>query len=146
MDNTNTLVPVTAGGWGQYPSQEVRGSNTQSSGSVPGETVLQLLMSSDTVPSQTSVVAPQFKCDVCNFATAQEADLKNHTSLHHDGLQFKCDKCDFSSTFEEELSNHKRRHHGVYKSSCDKCEYTPSSNDEISQHMNHRHPAQLPLV
>ena len=46
-DGDNSVLERIAGGWGQYPSLEVGGSNSQSSGSFPGETVPNLLMSSD---------------------------------------------------------------------------------------------------
>lgn len=51
-----------------------------------------------------------FKCDHCEYATAQNSTLKIHLKRHHGGLFLECSHCGKSFPEKQELVKHKQEH------------------------------------
>jgi rubredoxin len=72
--------------------------------------------------------AKNFKCEICDYSTQNQARLKQHTNLVHLNMKnFKCTQCDYSSYKREMLERHSNAVH------LEKKEFNVTSVTRLSQ-------------
>lgn len=54
-----------------------------------------------------------FKCNHCEYATAQNSTLKIHLKRHHGKLLLECSLCGMTFPEKTQLNNHKKLHGGL---------------------------------
>uniref|UniRef100_A0A3B4AX77 C2H2-type domain-containing protein n=1 Tax=Periophthalmus magnuspinnatus TaxID=409849 RepID=A0A3B4AX77_9GOBI len=79
-----------------------------------------------------------FMCKICNFATAQLGDARNHVKRHLGMREYKCDIC-WAFVMKKHLSTHMLGKHGVgqrkEKFECELCERSFSEKWALNNHM-----------
>uniref|UniRef100_A0A3Q3Q604 C2H2-type domain-containing protein n=1 Tax=Monopterus albus TaxID=43700 RepID=A0A3Q3Q604_MONAL len=79
-----------------------------------------------------------FMCKICNFATAQLGDARNHVKRHLGMREYKCDIC-WAFVMKKHLSTHLLGKHGVgqrkEKFECELCERSFSEKWALNNHM-----------
>uniref|UniRef100_A0A3Q1H2E6 Zinc finger protein 407 n=1 Tax=Acanthochromis polyacanthus TaxID=80966 RepID=A0A3Q1H2E6_9TELE len=79
-----------------------------------------------------------FTCKICNFATAQLGDARNHVKRHLGMREYKCDIC-WAFVMKKHLSTHLLGKHGVgqrkEKFECKLCERSFSEKWALNNHM-----------
>uniref|UniRef100_A0A3B5AKV0 Zinc finger protein 407 n=1 Tax=Stegastes partitus TaxID=144197 RepID=A0A3B5AKV0_9TELE len=79
-----------------------------------------------------------FMCKICNFATAQLGDARNHVKRHLGMREYKCDIC-WAFVMKKHLSTHLLGKHGVgqrkEKFECKLCERSFSEKWALNNHM-----------
>ena len=61
------------------------------------------------------------KCNHCDFASLQRANLKTHLKIHSGEKSNKCNQCDFASTHAGNLRTHLKTHSGEKLNKCNQC-------------------------
>ncbi|RZF36682.1 hypothetical protein LSTR_LSTR014214 [Laodelphax striatellus] len=76
-----------------------------------------------------------YKCNVCAFSCAQQANLTRHLKTHSGEKHFACTVCDFRSAQHANLTRHMLRHTGEKQFECPVCagKFTQQSN--LTRHM-----------
>uniref|UniRef100_A0A3B3STQ5 Zinc finger protein 407 n=1 Tax=Paramormyrops kingsleyae TaxID=1676925 RepID=A0A3B3STQ5_9TELE len=78
-----------------------------------------------------------FKCKICNFATAQLGDARNHVKRHLGMREYKCHVC-WAFVMKKHLSTHLLGKHGVgrpkEKFECDLCDRSFSERWALKNH------------
>uniref|UniRef100_A0A3Q0S5F0 Zinc finger protein 407 n=1 Tax=Amphilophus citrinellus TaxID=61819 RepID=A0A3Q0S5F0_AMPCI len=79
-----------------------------------------------------------FMCKLCNFATAQLGDARNHVKRHLGMREYKCDIC-WAFVMKKHLSTHLLGKHGVgqrkEKFECELCDRSFSEKWALNNHM-----------
>ena len=84
------------------------------------------------------VIKP-FKCQQCNFQSAQKANLHVHIMTKHEGLRYPCQKCDYQFTRLSILKQHVKSQHEGYKYPCQQCDYMATYPVALKQHIKSKH-------
>ena len=87
-----------------------------------------------------------YKCQQCEYITAQKDHLRRHETIVHKLKFHVCDQCHYTDGCKSDLNDHKTAAHNERKChECDQCEYsTPTSSRFIArsrfkEHMDRRH-------
>ena len=77
-----------------------------------------------------------YKCNNCDYETAQKAHLKKHIDSVHKGIKpFKCNMCKFEAAQEWNLNKHiESVHEGIKPYMCNNCEYETEDKHIKSAH------------
>uniref|UniRef100_A0A3B3TUQ5 Zinc finger protein 407 n=1 Tax=Poecilia latipinna TaxID=48699 RepID=A0A3B3TUQ5_9TELE len=79
-----------------------------------------------------------FMCKICNFATAQLGDARNHVKRHLGMREYKCDIC-WAFVMKKHLNTHLLGKHGVgqrkEKFECELCDRSFSEKWALNNHM-----------
>ena len=110
----------------------------------------------------------QYHCDVCDYTSHFESELKAHKIVHrknpafqcmvkncgkwfrhkweltvhikkHDGNVFKCDTCDFSTNLEKQLKEHQRKHSDDCAYQCKTCNKGFHYQSGLKRHRDREH-------
>jgi KRAB domain-containing zinc finger protein len=78
----------------------------------------------------------QYKCDQCDYATANSSRLKRHKRTHTGEKPYKCDLCDKAFTYSASVKVHKRTHTGEKPYKCDypECTYASTTKSDVRRH------------
>ena len=89
----------------------------------------------------------KFKCNTCNFSTANKGTLKKHIETVHEGIKpFKCDICDYECALKGNLKHHIASvHQGIKPFKCKLCDYEFSKNSSLKRHIESVHERIKPL-
>ena len=86
-----------------------------------------------------------FKCNLCNFASAFNSNLKNHYVRNHaesieKGMKHNCSECIFSTETKTLLLKHIRKVHGVIMPyHCSHCDYKGATLQWLQKHYDSVH-------
>ena len=88
------------------------------------------------------IVECDFKCNLCDYKTEVEGDLKLHRrSVHLKNRDNECDQCDYKTPYPYKLKVHKKAIHGKNKDlECNQCSYETSYSNLLKRHKNTVHP------
>lgn len=77
-----------------------------------------------------------FECELCNYQTTDELELKNHATSHEElSLQHNCGHCSYSSSSQENLKSHViRMHAGENELHCPQCGSSYNTENQLSRH------------
>ena len=64
-----------------------------------------------------------YKCDDCQYATANKYSLARHLTTHTGEKPYKCDECQFTAADKSSLTRHLTIHTGENPYKCDECQY-----------------------
>ena len=81
----------------------------------------------------------RFKCNVCNFSTSTDRNLRMHRKTLHSEIQdtYKCDVCKKQLDNKSELLKHIKSKH--QDSKCHICQFTAVSPSYLKSHMKRKH-------
>ena len=86
----------------------------------------------------------RFKCDECDFETANKYYLKVHLEMKHQGVRYPCNVCGMLCASKNSLKKHQQCAHEGVKYTCDICGYEVSSLSGLwhhkEGHMGQMHP------
>ena len=89
----------------------------------------------------------EFKCDQCPKKYNQNAKLKLHISVVHNGEKaFKCDICDYKAAYSNTLREHKATVHenAMFECIVPGCDKIMNRKANMDKHMNTAHGIPLP--
>ena len=72
-----------------------------------------------------------FKCNFCNFSTADALEYLDHISTHDDGISFSCSDCDYQCKNEHVLNTHLSSHNIHI---CLYCNFKGESAKKVAEH------------
>ena len=78
-----------------------------------------------------------FKCNICEYETAQKIHLKRHIENVHEGIKpFKCKNCDYETALNEDLKRHVDAVHNGFKPfKCHICQYETATKAHLKRHI-----------
>ena len=65
----------------------------------------------------------------------RRSNLKRHLETHSGKKPYKCDQCDYASAERGSLKRHLRIHSGEKPFKCNKCDYTSSQSCHLGKHV-----------
>jgi hypothetical protein len=85
--------------------------------------------------------AKNFKCEICDYSTQNQARLKQHTNLVHLNMKnFKCTQCSSKFGTNSHLKSHiNSTHKKIKKYWCDICDYSSYKREMLERHSNAVH-------
>jgi KRAB domain-containing zinc finger protein len=92
--------------------------------------------------------AKNFKCEICDYSTQKQADLKRHTNLVHLNMKnFKCTQCSSKFGTNSSLKRHINSTHKKLNAvhlekkefKCDICDKAFSQKGSLDRHVNSVH-------
>jgi uncharacterized Zn-finger protein len=85
--------------------------------------------------------AKPFKCNLCDYETGLNYNLKKHTEIVHEGLKpFKCRICDFKTGDKTNLKTHiDSVHEGIKPFKCNICVHESSTKGNLKRHIETVH-------
>ena len=79
-------------------------------------------------------------CRLCNEKLQSRGELKSHYETSHKGQQiFKCDLCDYGSNWNANIKTHKESKHLNITHTCDVCGYKSNWNTQFLEHRREKH-------
>ena len=83
----------------------------------------------------------RFKCDLCEYKTSRNNNLKKHIKQVHDKIKdVLCNLCDFKCSTNGHLQRHiKQVHNKIKDVQCDKCDFKCSTNSDLTRHIKQVH-------
>ncbi|NXD24937.1 ZN513 protein, partial [Spelaeornis formosus] len=84
-----------------------------------------------------------YKCQLCDYACGNLANLKRHGRIHSGDKPFQCSLCSYSCNQSMNLKRHMLRHTGEKPFQCRDCTYTTGHWDNYKRHQKiHGHTAE----
>ena len=81
-----------------------------------------------------------FPCDICDYASSKNGNLKRHIRDQHNSGVFKCNTCEYSCSSKSKLEYHtKHSHSDPVFIHCPKCDYVTKRGDGLSRHERTHH-------
>ncbi|XP_051879926.1 zinc finger protein 407 isoform X2 [Pristis pectinata] len=104
-----------------------------------GDTVEAAESSSDDLRKMEFQGSKPFRCTLCNFATAQLGDARNHVKRHLGVREYKCHICGWAFVMKKHLSTHLLGKHGIgtpkeRKFVCEICDRTFTEKWALTNH------------
>ena len=78
-------------------------------------------------------------CDVCEFETVSETEIKTHIECYHRDLVYKCNQCESEFSTTELLQSHIIGDHKDSMMSCDNCSYVSTIKTDFEKHKSSQH-------
>uniref|UniRef100_A0A8C5X888 C2H2-type domain-containing protein n=1 Tax=Malurus cyaneus samueli TaxID=2593467 RepID=A0A8C5X888_9PASS len=75
-----------------------------------------------------------YKCQLCDYACGNSANLKRHGRIHSGDKPFQCSLCSYSCNQSMNLKRHMLRHTGEKPFQCRDCPYTTGHWDNYKRH------------
>ena len=81
----------------------------------------------------------RYLCDLCDYVTNLQSNLKRHKKFKHEGFRYPCDKCDHVAKHQWSLNLHKKSKHEGIIYPCDKCEFVSKHQSQLNVRKKSKH-------
>ena len=81
----------------------------------------------------------KFKCEKCNYKSANMFLLRSHNRSMHDGIKVYCEQCNYKCATLSTLRIHKQSKHEEISHKCNLCEYKAARKDNLRTHVKAKH-------
>ena len=81
-----------------------------------------------------TLLKPEYKCDVCEYTSLNQAHVKRHRIAKHGGERFKCDLCDLTFSIKDSVARHKDIVHKNVLYPCAECDFVAKRLDSLKNH------------
>ena len=81
----------------------------------------------------------KFKCEKCNYKSANMFSLRSHDRSMHEGIKVYCDECSYKCVTLSTLKVHKRSKHENIYYKCNLCAHKASRKDILRTHVKTKH-------
>ena len=81
-----------------------------------------------------NLLKPEYKCDVCEYTSLNQAHVKRHRIAKHGGERFRCDLCDLTFSIKDSVARHKDIVHKNVLYPCAECDFVAKRLDSLKNH------------